>query len=114
MTAAPVAHPARPDRTRRRHDCRARFGQGGPFLFGAFSVADAMFAPVVTRLVSYDVEIDEVARAYVGTITSLPAMARWSAAAAEEVAKHPHLVAGAPIGSPAPAALGAAGGATAP
>ncbi|WP_437775518.1 glutathione S-transferase family protein [Sorangium sp. So ce1097] len=94
-------------------DCRARFGQGGPFLFGAFSIADAMFAPVVTRLLSYDVEIDEVARAYAATITSLPAMARWSAAAAEEVARNPHLTA--PAGSSyTKAAGGAAGGGAAP
>ncbi|WP_437332657.1 glutathione S-transferase family protein [Sorangium sp. So ce394] len=90
-------------------DCRSRFGQGGPFLFGAFSIADAMFAPVVTRLLSYDVEIDEVARAYAGTITSLPAMARWSAAAAEEVERNPHLTA--PAGS---SYAKAAGGAAAP
>ncbi|MGK3960343.1 glutathione S-transferase family protein [Sorangium sp. So ce1667] len=94
-------------------DCRARFGQGGPFLFGAFSIADAMFAPVVTRLLSYDVEIDEVARAYTGVITSLPAMARWSAAAAEEVARNPHITA--PAGSSyVKAAGGAAGSAAAP
>ncbi|MGK4003029.1 glutathione S-transferase family protein [Sorangium sp. So ce1036] len=74
-------------------DCRARFGQGGPFLFGAFSIADAMFAPVVTRLLTYDVEIDDTARAYTATITSLPSMARWSAAAAEEVRVNPHIVA---------------------
>ncbi|WP_437670973.1 glutathione S-transferase family protein [Sorangium sp. So ce131] len=78
-------------------DCRARFGQGGPFLFGAFSIADAMFAPVVTRLLSYDVEIDEVARVYAVVITSLPAMARWSSAAAEEVERNPHIRA--PAGS---------------
>lgn len=94
-------------------DCRARFGEGGPFLFGAFSIADAMFAPVVTRLLSYDVAIDEVARAYAATITSLPAMARWSAAAAEEVARNPHITA--PAGSSyTKAAGGAAGGGAAP
>ncbi|WP_438023203.1 glutathione S-transferase family protein [Sorangium sp. So ce233] len=94
-------------------DCRARFGQGGPFLFGAFSIADAMFAPVVTRLLSYDVEIDEVARAYAAAVTSLPAMARWSAAAAEEVARNPHITA--PAGSSyTKAAGGAAGSAAAP
>ncbi|MGK3991792.1 glutathione S-transferase family protein [Sorangium sp. So ce1024] len=102
-------------------DCRARFGQGGPFLFGAFSIADAMFAPVVTRLLSYDVEIDEVARAYAAEITALPAMARWSAAAAEEVARNPHLTAPAGSsytkaagGAAAKAAGGAAGGSAAP
>ena len=36
-------------------DCRARFGQGGPFLFGAFGAADAMYAPVVARFYSYGI-----------------------------------------------------------
>ena len=38
-------------------DCRARFGGGGPFLFGAFSAADAMYAPVVSRFHTYEVEV---------------------------------------------------------
>ena len=42
-------------------DCRARFGGGGPFLFGAFSAADAMYAPVVCAH-TYDVEVGAVAR----------------------------------------------------
>jgi glutathione S-transferase len=49
----------------------------GPFLFGGFSIADAMYAPVVTRFVTYSVELDETCRAYVETIRNLPAMKQW-------------------------------------
>jgi glutathione S-transferase len=65
-------------------DCRARFGSGGPFLFGRFSVADAMFAPVVTRFVTYAVTLDDVASAYVGAIQALPALKEWARAAETE------------------------------
>lgn len=65
-------------------DCRARFGQGGPFLFGRFSVADAMYAPVVTRFVTYGVEVDDTARAYMDAVLALPAMREWTAAAKAE------------------------------
>lgn len=57
----------------------------GPFLFGAFSIADAMFAPVVTRFVTYDVKVPDVARAYMDAVLALPAMVRWIADASEEV-----------------------------
>jgi glutathione S-transferase len=63
--------------------CRADFGTriGGPFLFGRFSIADAMYAPVATRFVTYGVALDDVAADYVGTILDLPAMREWIAAA---------------------------------
>ena len=57
--------------------CRERFGRSGPWLFGAFSAADCMYAPVVMRLVSYEIELDEVARAYVDTLYHDPAIRRW-------------------------------------
>lgn len=60
---------------------------GGPFLFGAFTIADAMFAPVATRFVTYAVEVDAVARGYIDTITQLPALQRWRTAAAAEPPK---------------------------
>lgn len=66
------------------NDCRARFGQPGEFLFGNFSIADAMFAPVASRFRTYAVELDPVCRAYVETIHSLPAMQRWIAEAGAE------------------------------
>lgn len=65
-------------------DCRGRFGAGGPFLFGAFSAADAMFAPVVFRLVHYAVPVDADLRTYVDAMLDLPATRRWIAEAAAE------------------------------
>jgi glutathione S-transferase len=66
-------------------DCRARHADRGPFLFGAFTIADAMYAPVVTRFVTYAVPVGGAARDYMDAITALPAMIRWAAGAAEEV-----------------------------
>jgi glutathione S-transferase len=58
---------------------------GGPFLFGtAPTVADAMFAPVCTRIRTYDVKLGEVATAYKEAVLALPDMVEWSAAAADE------------------------------
>ena len=65
-------------------DCRARFGDGGPFLFGAFSIADAMYAPVAMRFRSYGIEIDDGARAWSRALLALPAMQEWLDAAANE------------------------------
>lgn len=65
-------------------DCRDRFGQDGPFLFGHASLADAFFAPVAARLRSYRVALPEVAAAYVATIYHWPAFQRWYQAAQEE------------------------------
>lgn len=59
---------------------------GGPFLFGAFSIADAMFAPVVGRFATYGVELDAATRAYTAAIEALPAMRAWRADAAGEPA----------------------------
>jgi glutathione S-transferase len=66
------------------NDCRARFGQGGPFLFGAFSIADAFYAPVVTRFVTYDVALDAVCAAYRDAVLALPSFQRWAEAAKHE------------------------------
>ena len=57
---------------------------GGPFLFGAFSIADAMFAPVTTRFVTYGVDLDPVCRTYVDKVHALPSMKQWYADAARE------------------------------
>jgi glutathione S-transferase len=65
-------------------DCRTRFGAGGPFLFGAFGAADAMYAPVVSRFHTYDVDVGPVARAYMAAVMALPAWAEWCAAALQE------------------------------
>ena len=61
-------------------ECLATYG--GPYLFGAKPcIADAMFAPVVTRFITYEVEISEACVAYCDTIMALPAMKEWVAAA---------------------------------
>jgi glutathione S-transferase len=66
-------------------DCRARVAGGdGPFLFGAFSAADAFYAPVARRFVSYGVELPDVARRYVGALEALPAMQDWMTDALSE------------------------------
>jgi glutathione S-transferase len=65
-------------------DCRARFGREGPFLYGAFGAADAMYAPVVWRFHTYAVEVSAVARAYMRTLMELPAWSEWHEAALRE------------------------------
>ena len=65
-------------------DCREEFGKDGPFLFGRISMADAAFAPVVSRLRSYSVEVDAVSLAYMDAVWDLPAFAEWRADADKE------------------------------
>ena len=65
-------------------DCRTRYGADGPFLFGRFGAADAMYAPVVSRFHTYDVEVNDVARAYMAAVMALPAWGEWRAAALQE------------------------------
>lgn len=65
-------------------DCRRRFGQGGPFLFGAFSAADAMYAPVVSRFHVYGIDVSPVARDYMAAMMALPAWKEWEKAALAE------------------------------
>lgn len=57
---------------------------GGPFLFGAFTIADAMFAPVTTRFTTYGVDLDAASRSYVAAVAALPAMQQWRADAERE------------------------------
>ncbi|WAI84316.1 MULTISPECIES: glutathione S-transferase family protein [Achromobacter] len=59
------------------HDTRAEFGQGGPFLFGAFSIADAFFAPVVSRFTTYGIAAAGAVRDYMDAVLALPAMQDW-------------------------------------
>jgi glutathione S-transferase len=65
-------------------DCRARFGADGPFLFGRFSAADAMYAPVVSRFHTYAVELGATSAAYMEAMMGLPAWQEWYAAALKE------------------------------
>ena len=64
--------------------CLDRFGGEGDFLFGRFSVADAMFAPVVSRFATYGVAAPGAGAAYMAAMLSHPAMAEWTAAARGE------------------------------
>jgi glutathione S-transferase len=64
--------------------CRARYGANGDFLFGKFSIADAMFAPVVSRLTTFAVELDDVSAAYRDAVQALPEMIEWSDAGRAE------------------------------
>jgi glutathione S-transferase len=65
-------------------DARARFGAGGPFLFGSFSIADAFFAPVVRRFLGYAIPLAPVAAAYAQVVAALPAYQEWAAGAKAE------------------------------
>lgn len=87
-------------------ECRRRHGQDGPFLFGAFSIADAMFAPVCSRFTTYAIALDPVSSEYVERVMSLPAMREWAQDAAAEVSGVPRprpVVAAAPVKPLAPA-----------
>lgn len=66
-------------------EARRRFGEGGPYLFGAtFTLADALYAPVVTRFLSYAAPLGPEARAYCGAVRAHPLVAEWYAGAAAE------------------------------
>jgi glutathione S-transferase len=65
-------------------DARTRFGARGDFLFGAFSAADCMFAPVATRLRTYAVKLDAPCEAYVEAIHNLSSFRRWKEAGLKE------------------------------
>ena len=68
-------------------ECRTQHAGQDPYLFGRFSWADAFFAPVVSRFISYGIELPEPARAYAQTMMHLPAMQQWIAAAEQEAPK---------------------------
>ncbi|HKE46653.1 MAG TPA: glutathione S-transferase family protein [Rhodanobacteraceae bacterium] len=65
-------------------ECRARAAGEGPFLFGGFTIADAMYAPVVMRFRTYGVATADVERRYVAAVLDLPAACEWTAAAEAE------------------------------
>jgi glutathione S-transferase len=65
-------------------DCRKRFGAGGGYLFGHFTIADAMYAPVVSRLRTYKVELEGEAQAYADSLWAYPPLQEWAAAARHE------------------------------
>lgn len=70
-------------------DCRTRHGAGGPFLFGQFTIADAMYAPVCFRFLTYAVAPEGAGGEYLRTMLTLPAMQEWRAAAQAEAESIP-------------------------
>jgi len=71
-------------------ECRAQFGAGGPFLYGRFGAADAMYAPVVWRFHTYAVEVNAATRAYMDAVLALPASREWYEAGRREPWVLPH------------------------
>jgi glutathione S-transferase len=87
VRATPLSENARADIARIQHiwiECRERYGKFGPFLFGSFSGADAMFAPVVHRFRTYAIAVAPEVQAYMDTVMSLPAFQEWTSAALAE------------------------------
>jgi glutathione S-transferase len=66
------------------HKCKTEYGTGGQWLFGDYSIADAMFAPVVSRFVTYGVELDELEKAYMQTTLANAHMIQWMEAGKQE------------------------------
>ena len=78
-------------------ECRAAFGAGGPWLYGRYSVADAMYAPVALRLATYGLDVGvTAARSYLDTVLGDPLLEPWLEAARSEDVVIPHEEAGLP------------------
>lgn len=75
-------------------EARNRFGGGQPFLYGAFSAADAMYVPVVTRFESYQIPVREATRAYMDAVLAHPSFVAWRDAAHAEPWSIPDYAAG--------------------
>jgi glutathione S-transferase len=71
------------------NECRTRNANGGAFLFGAFSIADAMYAPVASRFRTYGIALRGAAAGYIDTMLALPAMQKWIADAHAETEVNP-------------------------
>ena len=85
--AIPLSAQARADIARVEQiwaECRERYGKFGPFLFGSFGGADAMFAPVVHRFRTYAIAVVPVVRDYMDAMMSLPAFQEWTRAGLAE------------------------------
>ena len=65
-------------------EARARYGQGGPFLFGSFGAADIMYAPIVSRFMTYGIPVPGFARAYMQAIWEHEWLQAWIRAAEDE------------------------------
>ena len=66
-------------------ECRQRFDKDGPWLFGRFTIADAMFAPVALRFHSYQISSNGSAQAYVDTVLNHPSVREWFEAGQREI-----------------------------
>jgi glutathione S-transferase len=66
------------------NDCRGRFGGAGPWLFGDYTVADAMYAPVVLRFNTYSARISQTARWYMASVLEDASLQEWLQAAKQE------------------------------
>ncbi len=66
------------------NECRSRYGKAGPFLYGAFGAADAMYAPVVSRFHTYAIKVSSATRDYMNAHMMLPAWNEWCDAARRE------------------------------
>ncbi|MEQ1530617.1 MAG: glutathione S-transferase family protein [Methylococcales bacterium] len=64
--------------------CRQDYSEHGPWLFGRFSIVDAMFAPVALRFYSYQIATNRVAQAYINTVLENPALREWLEAGKQE------------------------------
>ncbi|MGB3865883.1 MAG: glutathione S-transferase family protein [Xanthobacteraceae bacterium] len=87
VRAKPLSDAARADIARVQEiwtDCRMRHAAQGPFLFGAFGAADAMYAPVVHRFRIYAIDVSPVAKDYMTAMMAQPAFAEWTAAGLAE------------------------------
>jgi glutathione S-transferase len=90
--AKPLSENARADIARIQQiwsECRGGYAKSGPhktgpYLFGAFSAADAMYAPVVHRFRTYAIDVTPVVRDYMDAMTSLPAFQQWTSAGLAE------------------------------
>ena len=72
-------------------DCRRAHERAGPWLFGEFSIADAMYAPIVSRFITYDIDLEAhgdkgAAAAYCAAMMDLPSMKQWENDARAQIA----------------------------
>lgn len=85
--AKPVGDDVRADVARIEtiwRECRSRYGKDGPFLFGRFTIADAMYCPVATRFETYELPVHRESRAYMDAVLGTKAFGEWKEAAFRE------------------------------
>jgi glutathione S-transferase len=65
-------------------DCKKRYGDGGLWLFGEFTIADVVYAPVALRFLTYDIPVTPAAKFFMDEVESLPSIQQWAADSAAE------------------------------